>query len=241
MECVEMLLDWMEKNPDGGELAAPLGEVANCMGFHSFLYAWDRIAIPGVGLREMPGYVTNFPKTWMERYKKRAYYRYDHMLQLCLVGFMPVIWGESGQTPISRREKRIIQEAATHGLISGISIPVHGPRGQFGLFCLASDQNQDGNKKNYDTIFASVMRLHTPLLERLTKSSEFGTGCRLKPVEKECLLWAARGKTSTEIVDIIGVTERVVYYHMGNAVQKLGAVNRTQAVAIAVSLGFVNL
>jgi DNA-binding CsgD family transcriptional regulator len=95
--------------------------------------------------------------------------------------------------------------------------------------------------KKIDAIFASVMRLHEPLLDKLMKPLELDIGKRLKPVEKECLLWAAHGKTSTDIVDIMGITERVVYYHMSNAVQKLGAVNRTQAVAKAVSLGFVKL
>jgi LuxR family transcriptional regulator, quorum-sensing system regulator LasR len=148
MECVEILLGWLEKNPDSGELAEPLGNVANCMGFQNFLYAWNRISIPGSGLQEMPKYVTNFPEAWMERYRKRAYYRNDHMLKLCLVGVLPVIWGKFGHENLSRKEKRIIKEAATYGLIPGISIPFHGPRGQFGLFCLSGNHNLDGNKKN---------------------------------------------------------------------------------------------
>jgi len=48
--------------------------------------------------------------------------------------------------------------------------------------------------------------------------------------EVECLTWAARGKTSTEIAQILDLTKRTVDFHIDNARSKLGATTRTEAV-----------
>src|ERR1700681_1351497 len=47
--------------------------------------------------------------------------------------------------------------------------------------------------------------------------------------EVETLTWAARGKTSAEIAEILGVTKRTVDFHIDNARNKLGAATRIQA------------
>jgi DNA-binding response OmpR family regulator len=48
--------------------------------------------------------------------------------------------------------------------------------------------------------------------------------------EVETLTWAARGKTSAEIAQILGLTKRTIDFHIDNARAKLGAATRTEAV-----------
>jgi DNA-binding response OmpR family regulator len=48
--------------------------------------------------------------------------------------------------------------------------------------------------------------------------------------EIEVLTWAARGKTSLEIAQIVGLTKRTIDFHIDNARGKLGAATRTEAV-----------
>jgi DNA-binding response OmpR family regulator len=48
--------------------------------------------------------------------------------------------------------------------------------------------------------------------------------------EVETLTWAARGKTSAEIAQILGLSKRTVDFHIDNARAKLGAATRTEAV-----------
>jgi len=47
--------------------------------------------------------------------------------------------------------------------------------------------------------------------------------------EIEVLTWVARGKTSVEIGQIIGLTKRTIDFHIDNARAKLGATTRTEA------------
>ena len=52
-------------------------------------------------------------------------------------------------------------------------------------------------------------------------------------------MWSAEGKTAWEISQILHISERTVVFHLQNASEKLGVVNRQQAVAHAISLGLV--
>jgi DNA-binding NarL/FixJ family response regulator len=54
--------------------------------------------------------------------------------------------------------------------------------------------------------------------------------------EIEALTWVARGKTSAEVADLIGLSKRTVDFHLDNARMKLGAATRTEA-AIKAAMG----
>jgi DNA-binding NarL/FixJ family response regulator len=54
--------------------------------------------------------------------------------------------------------------------------------------------------------------------------------------EIEALTWVARGKTSAQIADLLGLSKRTVDFHLDNARVKLDATTRTQA-AIKAAIG----
>lgn len=64
-------------------------------------------------------------------------------------------------------------------------------------------------------------------------------GRKLSNREVACLHWSSLGKTSWETGLILGVTERTVNFHIGNACNKLGVNSRRAAVAIAVRRGLL--
>jgi DNA-binding NarL/FixJ family response regulator len=74
-----------------------------------------------------------------------------------------------------------------------------------------------------ETIIAARLAgvARTGLLPKLAK---------LNDREVEVLTWVARGKTSSEIAQIVGLTKRTVDFHIDNARSKLGAATRTEAV-----------
>ena len=53
--------------------------------------------------------------------------------------------------------------------------------------------------------------------------------------ERDVLLWTAHGKTAWEVAEILHISARTVNEYARSAFRKLGAANRTQAVAIALS------
>jgi DNA-binding NarL/FixJ family response regulator len=54
--------------------------------------------------------------------------------------------------------------------------------------------------------------------------------------EIEALTWVARGKTSAQIGEMVGLSKRTIDFHLDNARIKLGATTRTQA-AIKAAIG----
>ena len=57
--------------------------------------------------------------------------------------------------------------------------------------------------------------------------------------EKEVLTWVGRGKTSSEIAIILGLSERTINFHCDQAMKRLDVINRTQAVARALATGLI--
>jgi DNA-binding NarL/FixJ family response regulator len=55
--------------------------------------------------------------------------------------------------------------------------------------------------------------------------------------ESEVLNWLKTGKTSWDISVILGISERTVNFHVRNIIQKLNAVSRIHAVAVAAEKG----
>ncbi len=61
----------------------------------------------------------------------------------------------------------------------------------------------------------------------------------LSPRERECLQWTAAGKTSWEIAAILRLSRATADGYIASATRKLGAVNRTQAVAEGIRRGVI--
>lgn len=57
--------------------------------------------------------------------------------------------------------------------------------------------------------------------------------------EAEILTWVARGKTSSEIADILGVAKRTVDFHADAARAKLNVSTRTEAAVKAAIQGII--
>src|SRR6266478_650857 len=75
-------------------------------------------------------------------------------------------------------------------------------------------------------------RLHAIITARLAgvaRNELWSRQVDLNDREVETLTWAARGKTSSEIAQILGLSKRTVDFHIDNAREKLGAATRVEA------------
>ena len=72
-------------------------------------------------------------------------------------------------------------------------------------------------------------------LAKIARNERWSRQVALGDREVECLTWAARGKTSTEIAQLIGTSKRNVDFHIETACRKLDVATRVQAAVKAVS------
>lgn len=72
-------------------------------------------------------------------------------------------------------------------------------------------------------------------LARVARRNIWRASIDLNPHEVNTLTWSARGKTSGEIAQILGLSKRNVDFHLDSARAKLNVATRTQAVVMAVT------
>jgi DNA-binding CsgD family transcriptional regulator len=93
-----------------------------------------------------------------------------------------------------------------------------------------------------ETRVRSIIELTLPHLSQAFKRlRSICTAWKSHLTKRECevLNWLKAGKTSWEIAQILGISERCVNFHVENIKIKLDSANRTQAVAIAVTRGLI--
>lgn len=70
--------------------------------------------------------------------------------------------------------------------------------------------------------------------------AEVDAAAQLSTRERECLQWAGRGKSSSDIAGILGLSPRTVDSYLEKACYKIGVRTRIEAVAAAVRRGIVS-
>jgi DNA-binding NarL/FixJ family response regulator len=77
--------------------------------------------------------------------------------------------------------------------------------------------------------FEILVAIINARLARVARTALWPRTVELTDREIETLTWAARGKTSSEIAIILGLTKRTVDFHIDNARLKLNATSRMHA------------
>lgn len=210
-------------------------------GFDHFAYV---ARIPTSLSKPYMCYVSGFPAEWRDRYLGLGYIQIDPVVNHCLKHVTPLPWDTVA--PPEKEDKRIWQflgEARDFGLKSGVSLPMHGGSGEAALFSLTSDESPEKAHKRIREVLPHVFLISAYLHEamrRVMVSEELDLNkADLTEREKECLLWAAEGKTSWETAQILRISERTVIFHLQNAAKKLNVVNRQHAIARAVANGLI--
>jgi DNA-binding response OmpR family regulator len=87
--------------------------------------------------------------------------------------------------------------------------------------------------------FDILTAIITARLSRVARTAFSPHTVNLTDREAETLTWAARGKTSSEIATILGLTKRTVNFHIDNARLKLDASTRMHAAVKAAAGGLI--
>ena len=79
-----------------------------------------------------------YSQAWVQRYIEQSYLRVDPVITGCLQRFHPVDWKRLDWS--SKAARAFLRDALEHGVGNqGYSIPIRGPNGQFALFTISHD------------------------------------------------------------------------------------------------------
>lgn len=128
-----------------------------------------------------------------------------------------------------------------------VTVPVHRPGGKTGYVSWFGHDPAALRRRHRDTwretwLISHAFIARADALESAARKRDAQAAAdTLSPRELECLSWVARGKTDEEIGLILGRSRETVHFHLGKAMKKLQASNRSHAVAIACTLGLIRL
>jgi LuxR family transcriptional regulator, quorum-sensing system regulator BjaR1 len=216
------------------QVAAALGVAVAKLGFTSLgingLPAPSRGANPVI-LAE------NTPEGFRDCYIEERFYHVDHIGAHARAVYSPYRYDEA---PYDRTKapvhQRFLQALDTFCMSKGLVVPVGRPANIPACVWLAGE-NPDLRD---DAVQATQLIALFAASKAVALSRPPSTGLRasnLTPDEREVLQWISAGKTSWEIGAIKGLSERAINKTIAEAMIKLDAVTRAQAVVNAIRVG----
>jgi LuxR family quorum sensing-dependent transcriptional regulator len=173
---------------------------------------------------------SRLPQEWLQLYLDKQYAHADPSFRWCKRTVHPFAWRDAPyNSEHEPQAAEVVQRATDFGLDRGFVVPIPSPAGCTGDVWVGGDR-LDLNPRSKAVIHLTALyafdRIHR-FCERPGPPKPF-----LTAREREVLCWVAQGKSAWEIGEILAIAKRTVDEHVQSAMRKLGAANRTQAVAI---------
>ena len=184
---------------------------------------------------------SNYSPKWRDTYDHERLAYIDPTVGHCMASSLPIVWQPDTFSDVPQRA--LYEEACGYGIRSGITFPIHGPAGEFGVISFASD-DLPGSK--FDAAIARTMGTLSLVRDYAFASSlkflgaaSQEAGPHLTRREREILNWVMVGKSSWEISRITACSEATVNFHVANIRKKFNVSTRQQALVKAISLGMI--
>jgi LuxR family quorum-sensing system transcriptional regulator SolR len=181
----------------------------------------------------------NYPQIWQRRYAQARYLGTDPAVLHGRRTQAPLVWTDS----VFSTSPQFWNEACESGLRVGWSQSILDANGIGGMLSLS----RSGELLTVAELQASELKMrwlvhvaHCALSRLHRAHAHPGRRVSLTEREVEILKWTGDGKTSSEISDILAVSENTVNFHVKNAVRKLDSANKTSAVVRAAMMGLLS-
>ena len=195
------------------------------------------LIVPRPEGRSLQFVLTNYPQDWLRIYDHFGYIRLDPVAGKILTSIRPFAWDEL--PVVGSRLTTFWNRATRFGLRHGYTVPIHGPRGQHAAFALSGTDGPlplECRKERFERAWSFTIEL----VEEV-----FGTYLQqdasivkpLLPKQRAALSLIARGYSIREISDLLCLHARTVEYHLREAIKRLGATTREQAIVRALLNG----
>jgi LuxR family quorum sensing-dependent transcriptional regulator len=240
MQLQNRIFGFLDKIENESQVEGVLGAlkgISDDFGYTGFIMC----GIPDAGenLEELI-LLQGWSEDWNVRYLDQSFINFDPVVEQVRTSHLPFEWSEVGgpKVRLSKQARQVMDEAASIGMPDGFCVPVYRP----GAFQAALSFGGDGVELSPDDKHALHLvgiYAHNRVRDML-RSGPAKPKKKLTPRECECLKWTSVGKTSWEISQILNISQYTADWYLASAAKKLGAVNRTQAVAEALRQGLIS-
>ena len=235
------LIDQSARAESVEEIHTICSRACELFGFEQFMYGGR---VPTSFVRPQLIIISGYNQDWWDHYNQKNYLKIDPIVEYCTTNILPLQWQDLHAEDHQNKQVRLLMNESTEfGLNSGLSFPIHTPRGEFAMLSFASNQNPGEARPLMNYAAPHLMQLayhiHDAVMRIFRTQHNSDSGIELTAREKQCLLWAAEGKTSDETAKILSISESTVRFHLNNAARKLNVHTRRHAIARAICLGLI--
>ena len=174
------------------------------------------------------------PPQWLKAYMHRDDPNADPVVRHSRETVEPFFWSE-----IIDDER--VRKARGRGVDEFLIIPVPGPYGCVGTMWMGGRARE--NLLKYKLVIQAIgLSCYYHLQRHCDEAPDPpATTSRLNKREHDVLDMVADGLSAQEIAEQIKLSVRTIEWHMHQAMQKLGAKNRVQAVVLAIRNGLISV
>jgi len=209
------------------ELAEIIRQVSRDLGFGYF--ALTQHADPATANQPVIR-LDNYPRDWTEYFDSERLGPSDPVHRASGMTSVGFAWSELPRLiALTRRDREILQLAGLRGVGDGFTVPAHVPGEINGScsFAVPSGSSLPGASLPAAQLVGAFA---FEAARRIWKVRPLPAArpARLTDRQRDCLLWAARGKSDWEISRILGVSQETVIQHLKQARERYGVGKRTQ-------------
>jgi DNA-binding CsgD family transcriptional regulator len=208
------------------ELSDLLDAIAREMGFQYFALT-HHVDLPNAPQPVIR--IHNYPGEWEAFFDAQRLGRSDPVHRACHMRSLGFPWGNLPRLiTLTRRDDQILAHSKRVGLADGYTVPAHV-------------QGESAGSCSFATGWGRTYRMDWMPLVQFIGTAAFEGARRLSGVrgteqerprlsdrQRDCIYWAARGKSDWEISQILGIGHDTAIQYMKEARGRYGVGNRTQ-------------
>ncbi len=231
---LEALLEHLQTAKSIDELHVWVHELRDALGVDHIIYHTATLKGEQVG-------AFTYDIAWVRHYIAKDYRSIDPVVLGALKRFHPIDWKTLDWSSAAARQ--MMREAMAHGLGNqGWSVPIWGPNGEFAMFSLnhhASDEAWQGYMREWAKDILLISHLVHQQAKRIINNEVELTSTELSPRERDVLSRLSLGESRARVAEALQISENTLRAYIDSARHKLGAMNVTHAVALALARGVI--
>ena len=186
----------------------------------------------------------NYPGGWAEWFDQQSLGKSDPVHRasnLTSVGFS---WSRLPEMLVlSPADERVLAAARKEGIGDGFTVPAHVPGEAHGSCSFAHSPGEPLSSEDF-AVLQLVGAFAFEAARRIRRDRHGAAVISLTDRQRECVVWAARGKSDWEIARILGVSHETVIEHLRHARERYGVGKRTSLAVHALfdgTIGFLDV
>jgi len=223
-----------------GDLSTLFDALSDCskaMGFRYFALAHhvDFASAPRRAIR-----VHNYPVDWEAWFDRRSLGRIDPIHRASHLASIGFNWSSvPDMISLTDADREVLREARRIGIGDGFTVPAHVP-GEYNGSCSFAVGADESFPQHYTLVAQLVGGIAFEGARRIVQPRRMiQPAIPLTDRQRDCVLWAARGKTDWEISRILGVSQDTVIQHLKHARERYGVQKRAHLAVMALFDGSI--